>query len=242
MRFWSTVINAHTTWAEMGPLSPALNGVQPMLILIAGDRNRSRCAMHGCNISRSIFFLMCTFCSAFRSCFAVPQIRFANCDGKPYKLLPPQTVGLGLHRRLTDVCVCVCHRGHHKVLSRCRLVGSFVRPVEIFSPSAYDHVCTLDTVKGNLEVNSVFITIRSMRDTNKFHFFSFFQTLFIYNYCFPYHCDQKISWWRICRWRAVNFEIHLCLLVTAWALTSENASFGVCASRWSHQLTSDPKI
>ena len=30
-------------------------------------------------------------------------------------------------------------------------------------------------------------------------------------------------------------------VVPAWTLTSENASFGVCASRWWHQLTSDPK-
>ena len=32
-----------------------------------------------------------------------------------------------------------------------------------------------------------------------------------------------------------------CTVVPAWTLTSENASFGVCASWWSHQLTSDPK-
>ena len=31
----------------------------------------------------------------------------------------------------------------------------------------------LDTVTGNLEVISVFITIKSMRKTNKFHFFHF---------------------------------------------------------------------
>ena len=43
-----------------------------------------------------------------------------------------------------------------------------------------------------------------------FIFSSIFETLFIYNYCFLYHGDQKISWWRICRWQAVNFEIHLC--------------------------------
>ena len=30
------------------------------------------------------------------------------------------------------------------------------------------------------------------------------------DYCFLYHGDQKISWWKICRWRPVNFEIHLC--------------------------------
>ena len=46
------------------------------------------------------------------------------------------------------------------------------------SSVAYDN-CTLDTVTGNLAVNSVFITVRSMRETNKFHFFSFFfETLF----------------------------------------------------------------
>ena len=53
----------------------------------------------------------------------------------------------------------------------------------------------------------VFITFRSMRVTA---FFSFFKTLFIQNYRFLHHGDQKISWWRICMWRAVNFEIHLC--------------------------------
>ena len=47
-----------------------------------------------------------------------------------------------------------------------------------------------------------------MRDTNKFHFFCIFSKLFYY--CFLYHGDQKIAWWRICRWQAVNFDIHLC--------------------------------
>ena len=53
----------------------------------------------------------------------------------------------------------------------------------------------------------VFITFRSMRDTTFFHFSKLF---FVQNYRFLYQYDQKISWWRICRWRAVNFEIHLC--------------------------------
>ena len=81
-------------------------------------------------------------------------------------------------------------------------------------------------------------SIRSMRYMNKFHFFSFFRNSFFCHYYFSYHGDQKISWWRICRWLAVNFEIHL--VVPSWTLTSENASFGVCESRRSHQLTSDP--
>ena len=42
------------------------------------------------------------------------------------------------------------------------------------------------------------------------HFFFFRNSFFVQNYRFLYHGDQKISWWRVCRWRAVNFEIHLC--------------------------------
>ena len=52
-----------------------------------------------------------------------------------------------------------------------------------------------------------FITFRSMRVPTFFHFLKLF---FCTKLPFPYHGDQKISWWRICRWRAVNFEIHLC--------------------------------
>ena len=71
-------------------------------------------------------------------------------------------------------------------------MGSCLRPGENFFPKAYDHVCTLDTVTGNLAVNSVFMTIRSMRGMNKFHFFSFFRnSFFIYHYCFLYHGDQR---------------------------------------------------
>ena len=35
-----------------------------------------------------LIFTNRTFRSAFRSCFAVPRIRFANCDAKPDKLFP----------------------------------------------------------------------------------------------------------------------------------------------------------
>ena len=47
----------------------------------------------------------------------------------------------------------------------------------------------IDTVTGNLAVNSVFITFRSMRETKKFHFFSFFKTLFYTKLPFP------LPWW-----------------------------------------------
>ena len=52
----------------------------------------------------------------------------------------------------------------------------------------------------------VFISFRSMRDTTFFHFSKLF---LIQNYRFLYHGDQKISPGGPCRWRAVNFEIHL---------------------------------
>ena len=37
-----------------------------------------------------------------------------------------------------------------------------------------------------------------------------YRNSFIHHYCFFYHGDQQISWWRICRWRAGNFENHPC--------------------------------
>ena len=55
----------------------------------------------------------------------------------------------------------------------------------IYHMYVYDHVCTIDTVTGDLAVNSVFITFRSMRETKKFHFFSFLKTLFYRKLQFP---------------------------------------------------------
>ena len=71
----------------------------------------------------------------------------------------------------------------------------------------YSHVCTLDTVTGNLAVNSCF-HIFQINERNDF--FNFSKLFFVQIYRLLYHGDQNISWWRICRWRAVNFEIHLC--------------------------------
>ena len=66
----------------------------------------------------------------------------------------------------------------------------------------------LDTVTGTPAVISRF---HHFQIKERYDFFSFFELLFfVQNYRFLYHGDQKISWWRICRWRAVNFEIHPC--------------------------------
>ena len=65
----------------------------------------------------------------------------------------------------------------------------------------------LDTVTGNLALNSALTTFRSKGETKECHFFSFSKLFFMQNYLFFYHGDQK---WRLYRWRAVNFEIQLC--------------------------------
>ena len=131
----------------------------------------------------------------------------------------------------------MCHRGHYKALSRGWLVGGCGRPRENVFLFAYN-VCTLDTVTSHIAVKSVLITIRSMRDANKFHFFHFFETLFgIITVSFTIvfktspageSCSGWSTWKSICA-------------VPAWTLTSENSNFGVCASRCLHQLTSHPK-
>ena len=102
----------------------------------------------------------------------------------------------------------VCHRGHYEGLSWCRLVGSCVLPEEISShrPACKTTFARLTQSQAISQSFHFFITFRSMRDAT---FFSFSKLFFIQNYCFLYHGDQKISW-RICRWRAVNFEIHMC--------------------------------
>ena len=65
-------------------------------------------------------------------------------------------------------------------------------------------------VTGNFAVKSLFMTFRNKRNEQVSFFFVFRNSFFLQNYRFLYHGDQKISCWRVCRWRAVNFEIHLC--------------------------------
>ena len=61
---------------------------------------------------------------------------------------------------------------------------------------------------------AILIAFSSLSDQwerrKSFTFFHLSKLFFIQICCFLYHGDQKINWWRICRWRAVNFEIHLC--------------------------------
>ena len=83
----------------------------------------------------------------------------------------------------------------------------FLAKISLHRPTCKTTFARLTQSQAISQSFRVFITFRSRRDTTFFHFSKFF---FCTNYRFLYHGDQKISWWRICRWQAVNFEIHLC--------------------------------
>ena len=97
-----------------------------------------------------------------------------------------------LARACVCVCVCVCHRGHYEGLSRCRLVGSCVLPGEnsLHRPTCKTTFARLTQSQAISQSFRVFITFRSMRDTTIFHCS---KLIFIQNYRFLYHGDQKIS-------------------------------------------------
>ena len=138
------------------------------------------------------------------------------------------------------VCVCVCRHGHFKELSRCRLVGSCVRPgwkfflrrpgkttfARLTQPQATSQSIAFSSLSDQWEIRTSFT-------------FFHFRISFFFNYRFLSHGDHRISWWRMCRWWGVNSKFTG--VIPAWALTLKKASFGVCESRWSHQLTSDPR-
>ena len=98
------------------------------------------------------------------------QTRSGYCHARPW--------AEGLHRRLIGVWMYVCHRGYYQGLSRCRLVGSCVLPSENF----------FTYIKPRLHAWHSHMQSRSQqrfhhfqineRETKKFHFLSFFETLF----------------------------------------------------------------
>ena len=106
--------------------------------------------------------------------------------------------------------MCVCHRGHYEVLSRCRLVDSCVLPGEKCLYIGL-HVKTtfarLTQSQAILQSFRVFITFRSMRDTTFFHFLKLFLCKITVSFTMVI---KRSPGGESCRWRAVNFEIHLC--------------------------------
>ena len=97
-----------------------------------------------------------------------------------------------------------------KALSRCRLVWvavcvlakiSFRRPTTTFARLTQSQAISQSMAFSSRS------DPRDLRTSFTLFFFISFQNSF---YHFLYHGDQMISWWRICRWLAVNFEIPLC--------------------------------
>ena len=109
------------------------------------------------------------------------------------------------------VCVCVCHRGHYGGGGGWADVGlwvvvCFLAKISLHRPACKTTFARSTQSQAVSQSFRVFISFRSMRDTT---FFRFSKLFFLQNCRFLYHGDRKISWWTSCRWRAVNFEIHL---------------------------------
>ena len=82
----------------------------------------------------------------------------------------------------------------------------FLAKISLHRPTCKTTFARLTQSQAISQSFRVFISFRSMREYDFFHFSKLF---FIQNYCFLYHGDQKISWWTSCRWQVVNFEFHL---------------------------------
>ena len=120
----------------------------------------------------------------------------------------------------------------------------FLAKISLHRPTCKTTFARLTQSQAISQSFRVFITFRS--ETRLF--FIFRNTFFCTKYRFLYHGDhdQQISWWRICRWRAVNLEIHLwSSWVTAFgdrpasSMSKFSASVNSHLWVWSYQLTSD---
>ena len=131
------------------------------------------------------------------------------CNGhvwKQFRCLRLSLIG-GLRGSTATSALVGCHDGHFKALSRCRLVGSCVRPGE---NSLRMPMTTFARLTQSQAISqSVAFSSLSMGDTNKFHFFFFISWKSFFHVSFTM-VIKIISWWRICRRLAVNFKIHLC--------------------------------
>ena len=80
----------------------------------------------------------------------------------------------------------------------------FLAKISLHRPTCKTTFVRLTRSQAISQSFRVFISFRSMRDTTFFHFSKLF---FIQNYRFLYHCDQKISYWTSCRWRAAYGQL-----------------------------------
>ena len=151
-------------------------------------------------------------------------------------LLPHQAVGLGAPQTINR-----CHRGHYKALSRCRLVGSCV----LAKISFLRTTTTFARLTQSAQAFSQSMAFSSPSDQWKirtsFTFFYFFETLFIYNYCFLYHGDQKSPGGESAGGgRSTSKSTCVVPVRELWPRRMLLLGWMQDANRWSHQLTSDP--
>ena len=110
------------------------------------------------------------------------------------------------------MCVCVC------VSSRSLCGGwadvglwvavCFLAKISLHRPTCKTTFARSTQSQAISQSFRVFISFRSMRDTTFFHF----SKLFFYKITVSFTMvieRSPASWWTSCRWRAVNFEIHL---------------------------------
>ena len=131
------------------------------------------------------------------------------------------------------MCVCVCVCVIVVTIRRWADVGLWVA-VWVFAKISFRRPMTTFARLTQSQAISKSIPFSSLSDRWKirtsFTFFHFFGTPFSYNNRFLYHGDpagESAGGRRSTSKSTCG--------VPAWTLTSENASFGVCASEWSHQ-------
>ena len=118
--------------------------------------------------------------------------------------VPPPLVGIGLMR----VCVCVIV----VIWAESADVGlwvavCFLAKISLHRPTCKTTFASLTQSQAISQSFRVFISFRSVRDTTFFHF----SKLFLYKITVSFTMVIKRSpgGQASCRWRAVNFEIHL---------------------------------
>ena len=95
------------------------------------------------------------------------------------------------------MCVCVCVCIIVVIWAEWADAGlwvavCFLAKISLHRPTCKTTFASLTQSQAISKSFRVFISFRSMRDTTLFHFS---KLLFIQNYRFLYHGDQKISWW-----------------------------------------------
>ena len=130
--------------------------------------------------------------------------------------------------------MCGCHHGHYEglVWYRCRLVGSFL--AKKFFTTTFARLTKSQAISQSVAFSSL---SDQWEKRTSFTFLHISKHFFLQNYRVIYHGDQKISWWRICRWRVATSK-STCV-VPAWSLTAFGDRPASSKSKFSTSVNSD---